>query len=334
MFDRIAILGAGSWGMAMAYMLDKNGKQVKLWEFNANDYRRLVTLRQRPDKLKGVILAPSIDITNDLKYALEDVQLIILAIPSQFLRSVLVSMKKYYIARTGFVSLAKGIENSSLKRMTEIVHEELDIDINLIAALSGPSHAEEVAQDMPTAVVVAGGNPEYLTNLQTTFSNQSFRAYQSDDIIGVELGGALKNIIAIAAGIAAGLKMGDNTMGALITRGLAEISRLGIAMGAKAQTFAGLSGIGDLVTTCSSKHSRNRYVGEKIGQGEKLDNILNNMSMVAEGVATTRSGYVLAQKYDIEMPITNEVYEVLFNNKPPDVAVRELMERKLKAEIW
>ncbi|NOY89004.1 MAG: NAD(P)-dependent glycerol-3-phosphate dehydrogenase [FCB group bacterium] len=334
MFDRIAILGAGSWGMAMAYMLDKNGKQVKLWEFNTDDYRQLVTLRQRSDKLKNLKLAPSIDITNDLKYALEDVQLVILAIPSQFLRSVLVSMKNYHFARTGFVSLAKGIENSSLKRMTEIVSEELDVDPAFVAALSGPSHAEEVAQDMPTAVVVAGSNPEYLTNLQATFSNRSFRAYQSNDIIGVELGGALKNIIAIAAGITAGLKMGDNTMGALITRGLAEISRLGIAMGAQAQTFAGLSGIGDLVTTCSSKHSRNRYVGEKIGQGEKLDNILNNMSMVAEGVATTRSGYALAQKYDIEMPITNEVYEVLFNNKPPDVAVGELMERKLKAEIW
>ncbi|UCE25748.1 MAG: NAD(P)H-dependent glycerol-3-phosphate dehydrogenase, partial [Candidatus Zixiibacteriota bacterium] len=203
-----------------------------------------------------------------------------------------------------------------------------------IATLSGPSHAEEVVSDLPTAVVAAGKSLELIGRIQNIFSNQSFRVYQTDDLCGVELGGSLKNIIAIAAGITAGLGMGDNTMGALITRGLAEITRLGVTMGARPETFAGLSGIGDLVTTCSSRHSRNRYVGEKIGQGMKLADVLAQMTMVAEGVETTRSGNSLAQKYDVEMPITREMYDVLFNDKPPAEAVDDLMGRKLKAEIW
>ncbi|HKK19907.1 MAG TPA: NAD(P)H-dependent glycerol-3-phosphate dehydrogenase, partial [candidate division Zixibacteria bacterium] len=222
----------------------------------------------------------------------------------------------------------------SLLRMSEVIKEVLELSSDRIVSISGPSHAEEVVHDIPTAVVAAGSSADLIAHIQNLFSNQSFRVYQSEDLIGVELGGALKNIIAIAAGIAAGIGTGDNTLGALITRGLAEISRLGTAMGADPLTFSGLSGIGDLVTTCSSRHSRNRFVGYNIGRGEKLKDILAGMTMVAEGVQTTRSGYALAERHQVEMPITREVYNVLFVDKSPSEAMGDLMGRTLKAEIW
>ncbi len=334
MADRIGILGAGSWGMAIAALLEKNGCAVKLWEFNQSDYEKIRDMRYHPDKLKEVRLAASIDVTHDLEHAVSDVSWIVLAVPSQFLRSVLVKLKGRDFKNVGFVNLAKGIETTTLQRMSEVIEQELGVDPAYVSTLSGPSHAEEVAADLPTAVVAAGCSDDVTGKIQSIFSNQTFRVYQTDDLTGVELGGSLKNIIAIGAGITAGLGMGDNTMGALMTRGLAEMTRLGVAMGAQALTFAGLSGIGDLITTCSSRHSRNRFVGEKIGQGEKLKDILASMKMVAEGVQTTRSGYALAEKFQVEMPITNEVYEVLFNDKPPAEAVGDLMGRKLKAEIW
>lgn len=334
MTERMTILGAGSWGMAIAALLSKNGARVRLWEFNRADYDIIVKERRHPAKLRDVTLDDSIDVTNDLDHAVSDAGCVVLAIPSQSLRSVLVNMKRRDLSGIGFVNLAKGIETGSLKRMSEVIGEELGVDPARIATLSGPSHAEEVVADLPTAVVAAGLSAEFIGRIQATFSSQTFRVYHTDDLIGVELGGSLKNIIAIAAGITAGLGMGDNTMGALITRGLAEITRLGIAMGAQSQTFAGLSGIGDLITTCNSRHSRNRYVGEKIGQGQKLADVLSGMTMVAEGVQTTRSGYALARKHDVEMPITCEVYEVLFNDKPPAEAVYDLMGRSLKPEIW
>jgi len=234
----------------------------------------------------------------------------------------------------GIINLAKGIETGTLQRMSQVVRETLDIPEQKIMTLSGPSHAEEVALDMPTTVVAAGSDHALVEEMQRIFSNSTFRVYCSNDLIGVELGGALKNIIAIAVGIAAGLNTGDNTLGALITRGLAEISRLGIAMGADPMTFAGLSGVGDLVTTCVSRHSRNRYVGECIGKGETLDEVLERMTMVAEGVQTTRSGKELAKIHQVEMPLTEAVYKVLFENKPPPEAVQELMGRELKPEIW
>ncbi|MEW6412215.1 MAG: NAD(P)H-dependent glycerol-3-phosphate dehydrogenase [Candidatus Zixiibacteriota bacterium] len=334
MAERIGILGAGSWGMAIAALLEKNGCEVKLWEFNKDDYEKIRGLRYHPDKLKEVRLADSIDVTNDLNHAVTDVKWLVLATPSQFLRSVLVKLKDRKFDGVGFVNLAKGIETTTLMRMSEVIEQELSVDPAFVSTLSGPSHAEEVAADLPTAVVAAGSSGDLIRRIQNLFSNQTFRVYQSDDLIGVELGGSLKNIIAIAAGITAGLGMGDNTMGALMTRGLAEMTRLGVTMGAQALTFAGLSGIGDLITTCSSRHSRNRYVGEHIGRGEKLKDVLASMKMVAEGVQTTRSGFTLAEKYQVEMPITKEVYEVLFNGKPPAEAVGDLMGRKLKAEIW
>ncbi|UCD64400.1 MAG: NAD(P)-dependent glycerol-3-phosphate dehydrogenase [Candidatus Zixiibacteriota bacterium] len=334
MAERIAVLGAGSWGLAVAALLDRNGADVRLWEFNRPDYEKLVELRCHPDKLKQLTLADSIDITNDIEYAVEDAAWLVLAVPSQYLRSALARLSGRDFAGVRLVNLAKGIETSTLMRMSEVVTEQLGVDLEAVSTLSGPSHAEEVAADLPTAVVAAGPSLKLIADVQRIFSDRTFRVYASDDLLGVELGGSLKNIIAIAAGITAGLGLGDNTMGALLTRGLAEITRLGVTMGAQPRTFAGLSGVGDLITTCSSKHSRNRYVGEKIGRGEKLADILAGMTMVAEGVETARSGHALARKYGVEMPITNEVYEVLFNNKPPAEAVGDLMGRTLKAEIW
>lgn len=334
MFEKVAILGAGSWGMAIARLLHNNGTAVTLWEYDRVEYEKLVKFRGHPEKLKGFELPASIAVTNNLEETVADCGLIVLAVPSQFLRSVLRLLRGKVDSRIGLVNLAKGIETKTLKRMSEIIAEELQPPHQRVITLSGPSHAEEVILDMPTAVVAAGHDDEFVTDTQRVFSNNSFRVYKSDDLIGVELGGSLKNIIAIAAGIADGLGMGDNSRGAIITRGLAEIARLGVAMGAKAETYAGLSGIGDLVTTCTSRHSRNRFVGERIGKGEKLQNILDGMSMVAEGVETTRSGYELAGLHKVEMPITTEVYQVLFADKPPVAAVEELMGRQLKAEIW
>lgn len=320
--------------MAVARLLHSNGAGVTLWEYSPADYKVLMKYRGHPDKLKNLRLDDTIDLTNSLRDAIAQADLVVLAVPSQHLRDVLIELNKYNPKAQGYVNLAKGIETGSLKRMSEIIDEVLGVSQDRIVSVSGPSHAEEVVQDMPTAVVAAGGSPDLISHIQSLFSNLSFRVYQSDDLIGVELGGALKNIIAIAAGIAAGIGTGDNTLGALITRGLAEISRLGAAMGADPLTFSGLSGIGDLVTTCSSRHSRNRHVGFKIGQGEKLNDILAGMTMVAEGVQTTRSGFALARKHDVEMPIAREVHNVLFDDKSPADAMGDLMGRTLKAEIW
>lgn len=320
--------------MAIARLLCNNGAIVTLWEFDTTEYEKLLKYRCIPEKLKGFQLPPSVRITNDLNEAITDSQLITLVVPSQSLRSVLQKLKGRLSSGTGLVNLAKGIEMETLSRMSEVITDELNIPPERVATLSGPSHAEEVVLDIPTTVVAASPGIDFVAGIQESFSSQHFRVYRSDDLTGVELGGSLKNIIAIAVGIADGLGMGDNTRGALITRGLAEITRLGAAMDAEPETFAGLSGIGDLVTTCISRHSRNRYVGEKIGQGLKLPEVLDSMHMVAEGVATTRSGYRLSELHKVEMPITNQVYQMLFQNKPPAVAVGELMGRKLKAEIW
>ncbi len=333
MAEKVAILGAGSWGMAIADLLSGNGHEVTLWEFDPGEFDKLNRFRTIPDKLKDFRLPESVVLTNDLSAAVVGATLIVLAVPSQSLRSVLRTLGRFP-AGAGMVNLAKGVENGTLKRMSEVIEEELKLAPDKIATLSGPSHAEEVVRGLPTTVVVAGKPETFVVSLQEIFSSQFFRVYFCDDLVGVELGGALKNIIAIASGIADGLGMGDNTRGALITRGLAEITRLGLAMGAQTQTFAGLSGIGDLVTTCSSRHSRNRYVGERLGLGEKLDDILSEMSMVAEGVQTTKSGYELARNFTVEMPITAEVYRVLFEDKPARQAVEELMGRELKSEVW
>jgi len=334
MAETVAILGAGSWGLAIAGLLHGNGHNVSLWEFNRTDYDLLLRHRTHPDKLPKCFLSDDVRITNDINEVVEGCSLLVLAVPSQYLRSALEQLGSPHPDILGVVNLAKGIETGSLNRMSQVMADALGIPSEKIAVISGPSHAEEVTLDLPTAVVAAGTGTELVRSLQSAFSNSSFRVYESSDMIGVELGGSLKNIIAIAVGIAAGLGMGDNTLGALITRGLAEISRLGVTMGADPLTFSGLSGVGDLVTTCASKHSRNRQVGERIGRGEKLKDILSSMAMIAEGVDTTRSGYRLAQLHKVEMPITSEVYQMLFKDKPPAQAVGELMGRSLKAEVW
>ena len=334
MVERVAILGAGSWGLAIAGLLHGNGHNVSLWEFNRSDYDLLRQHRTHPDKLPNCHLSDDVRISNDINEAVEGCSLLVLAVPSQYLRSALEQLGSLHPDILGVVNLAKGIEIGSLKRMSQVMADTIGISSDKIATISGPSHAEEVTLDLPTAVVAAGTGAELVRRLQSVFSNATFRVYESGDLIGVELGGALKNIIAIAVGIAAGLGMGDNTLGALITRGLAEISRLGVTMGAEPLTFSGLSCVGDLVTTCASQHSRNRYVGVHIGRGKTLDEVLSGMSMVAEGVETTRSGRELARLHQVEMPITEIVYQVLFENKPSSEAVGELMERQLKSEIW
>jgi len=334
MAKRVAILGAGSWGMAVSRLLSLKGCEITMWEHDVGDFRRLVATRANEDKLADFRLPEGVNLTDSLSDAVEGAEVIVVVVSSQHVRSVVRAIKDRIGVDTDVVNLAKGIEKGTLKRMSEVIGEETDLAMDRIATVSGPSHAEEVVLDMPTTVVAASVSEELAASVQELFSVGNFRVYKSDDVTGVELGGSLKNIIAIAAGIADGLSLGDNTKGALITRGLAEITRLGVAMGARAETFAGLSGIGDLVTTCFSRHSRNRYVGEKMGQGEKLDDVLAGMTMIAEGVETTRSGFDLARRHEVEMPITDEVYRVLFENKNAREALGNLMERRLRAEIW
>ncbi len=332
--ERITILGAGSWGLAIARLLQLNGHNLTMWEFNSLEADRLRQLRTIPEKLPGFQLAESVVVTDNINEATAEADLIVLAVPAQVVRPVLKSMTGSLNPNVGIINLAKGIEANTLCRISEVVTAETKLPLDQFAVLSGPSHAEEVMNDMPTTVVAGGTNESFTARIQTMFSRQTFRVYQSSDLVGVEFGGSLKNIIAIAAGIAAGLEFGDNTIGALLTRGLAEVTRLGVVAGAKQETFAGLSGLGDLVTTCISRHSRNRQVGLRIAEGEKLDQIVSTMAMVAEGVETTRSGYALAQKLNVEMPITTEIYKVLFENKPATEAIGDLMGRELKAEVW
>jgi glycerol-3-phosphate dehydrogenase (NAD(P)+) len=333
--EKIAILGAGSWGIAIAGLLHTNGHIVRLWEFNKTDCDNLLRNRCHKTKLPGIIIPDEITITNNLGESIDAADYIVFALPSQRIRQVCQSLDKIVTSPGQYINLAKGLEIESLKRMSEVIRSTITHSSeDSIATLSGPSHAEEVSRNIPTSVVAGSKSPEFARQVQNLFNNRSFRVYSSQDIIGVELGGSLKNVIAIASGITQGIGFGDNTTGALLTRGLAEISRMGIKLGADPLTFAGLSGIGDLITTCVSKHSRNRYVGEHIGRGEKLKEVLDGMTMVAEGVDTCRSAYALSQKYNVEMPIMAEVHKVLFEDKPVVEAVSALMGRTLKEEIW
>ncbi|MDD4310574.1 MAG: NAD(P)-dependent glycerol-3-phosphate dehydrogenase [Candidatus Cloacimonetes bacterium] len=333
----ISIIGGGGWGLALAKLLHNNGHKILVWEYNA---RYLATLRDTNANdllLKGIVLPTGISYTSsfaDLQSFTPEI--IIIATPVQFIRNTLRQTDPTLWTSANLlavISVSKGIEETSLKTVDAILQDELPAAIwNKICALSGPSHAEEVARELPTTVVIAGSDDALLQKLQVIFSNSYFRAYRSSDMVGVEIGGAVKNIIAIAAGIVLGLGFGDNTIGALLTRGIVEISRLGIAMNAKPETFLGLSGIGDLITTATSPHSRNRYVGVEIGKGRKLKDILAEMNMVAEGVATTRSVYHLAQQLQVDMPIVTQVYQALYMDKNPQEAIIELMTRELKAE--
>lgn len=332
---KIAVLGAGSWGIASSVLLYSNGHQVTLWEFDHQEMSKLQREREHKQKLPGIIIPKEIEITDDLTSATLGAEMLVLALPSHTVREVAKKVAMIDLNDPIIVNLAKGIENETLCRMSEVLKEELSSNpYDKIATLSGPSHAEEVSRKIPTTVVVAGFQEKIAKKIQRTFMNPYFRVYTNSDIVGVELGGSLKNVIAIASGICDGMGLGDNSRGALITRGLAEIIRLGEKLGAKRETFAGLSGLGDLVTTCISQYSRNRFVGEQIGKGKTLDQVLKEMSMVAEGVKTTRSAYQLSLKHKVEMPITQQIYKVLFEDKQPQQAIGELMTRDPKSEIW
>lgn len=329
----IAVLGAGGWGLAIARHLDRLGHDVRLWEFDPAASESLRTTRALPDKLPGIRLPESVSVDSNLDVVLEGANLYVFVTPSTVLRATAARVAQSGVAGRLIVSLSKGIDIQSGERMTQILSDELG-DVAAVA-LVGPSHAEEVARDVPTALVAASVSAENAQATQDVFSSERLRVYTSDDPIGVELGAALKNIVAIAAGIVDGLgfESSDNMKGALVTRGLAEITRLGVRMGAKAETFAGLSGVGDLVTTCLSRHSRNRYVGEEVGKGRSLDEVLGGMSMVAEGVTTTQAALRLAEKLDVDMPIARAVHAVLFDKVPAALALEQLMTRPGQPEI-
>jgi glycerol-3-phosphate dehydrogenase (NAD(P)+) len=327
---RVGVIGAGSWGTALAKVLCENGHQVTLWARQAQLVAKLERERYNTQYLPGVPLPASLHFTTDLAEATHAAEFVLIAVPSHGLRAVVQQFSRLP-SDCILISAVKGIETDSLMRMSEVITSLLGESAPVVV-LSGPTLAAEVADQIPTAAVVAGRDLAAAKAVQEIFMNPYFRVYAHHDMIGVELGGALKNIIALAAGITDGVGFGDNTKAALMTRGLVEITRLGTKLGAETTTFAGLSGMGDLFVTCMSFKSRNRYVGEQIGKGRTLQEILQGMVMVAEGVRTTQAAYRLAQQAGVEMPITTEVYRVLFENKNPQQAVRALMTREAKVE--
>jgi len=330
---KIAVMGAGGWGTTLAILLYRNGHNVTLWEYNGEYADTLKEYRENFYYLPKIKIPNGINITNDIEYAVKRKDIILITTPTQFIRNNLNPLKDFKFKNEILISASKGIENHSLMLVSDILCDMFRYGKkHNVACLSGPSHAEEVSRKIPTAVVVASSNKKNNSLLQKVFSNNYFRVYTSLDLKGVEIGGALKNVIAIAAGISDGAGFGDNTKAAIMTRGINEIMRLGLKLKAHKETFFGLSGIGDLIVTCSSKHSRNRFVGEQIGEGKKLKIVLKEMKMVAEGVATTQSAYELSRINKIELPIVEQVYQILFKNKNPYVATKALMERTLKIE--
>ncbi|MDF2571570.1 MAG: hypothetical protein K0R55_3174 [Sporomusa sp.] len=329
----IAVIGAGSWGTALAAVLGQKHQSVTLWVRSAELRGQIQTTRENTSYLPGCKLPKSVTVTHKLCEAASDSTLIVLATPSHAVRQTAAELAPYIDANSIIVSAAKGLELTSVKRMSEVIAEELPLIAGQIAVLSGPNHAEEVALGHPTATVAAATSRKVAEYVQDTFMLPYFRVYTNPDINGVELAGALKNIIALGAGIADGLGFGDNTKSALMTRGLAEIARLGIAMGANPLTFAGLAGIGDLIATCTSVHSRNRRAGIMLAAGKTVDQIQVETSMVVEGIRATKAAYQLAANYAVDMPITEQIYHVLYQNKSPKEAVLELMTRSRTHEV-
>lgn len=323
----ISILGAGSWGCTIACHLFRKGYNIRLWDKREEILR--ISRTGRCQKIKDMPIPGEIRLEHELQSALTNSDLVVFALPSQAMREVCREVAAF-VKNGLFLSLVKGIENNSLKRMSEVILDE--IEGGEVAVLSGPSHAEEVCRNLPTACVVTGYNMNFAESIQNIFKSDRLRIYTNPDIIGVELAGALKNIIAIACGVSDGLGFGDNTKAALMTRGLAEMSRLGQAMGASLHTFSGLAGIGDLIATCTSSHSRNRNLGEALAHGKSLDEALEKLGMVAEGVPTTRSATQLGKKFSVELPITNEVHAILFEKKEPSRAVEALLSRGVSSE--
>lgn len=325
---KISVIGFGSWGIALACLLDKNGHNVLAWDMEAYVNELHKTRRNR--YIPEVIIPSSIGITHDVKAAGEHAEIFVIALPSKAIAMVATQFAQYFSSERVVVSGAKGLEETRQIRISEYLHE-ISPDLRFVA-LTGPSHAEEVLKNIPTAVVAASKCKETASVVQAIFSSENFRVYTSSDLIGAEIGGALKNVIALAAGCSDGLGFGDNTKAALITRGIAEITRFGIKLGAKEQTFAGLSGIGDLIVTCASKHSRNWRAGFSLAQGKSLVETLKNIGMVVEGVDTAKTAQKLAYKHGVSMPIVEEINKVLFEGKSPKNSVSDLMLREKKEE--
>lgn len=327
---KAGVIGSGSWGTALARVLSKNGHEVTLWSRREEESRMLREERENKSKLPGVKLPDDILCTTDLEQTVEGKDILVLATASPSIRSMAKKMAPYVAAGQLIVDVSKGIEESTLMILTDVIAQE--IPQCRAAVLSGPSHAEEVGRDIPTTVVAGAKDRETAEYIQNLFMNKVFRVYTSPDMLGIELGGALKNVIALAAGAADGLGCGDNTKAALITRGIAEMSRLGVAMGGHIETFNGLTGIGDLIVTCASMHSRNRRAGILIGQGKTMQEAMDEVKMVVEGVNSAKAAKILAEKYKIDMPIVQEVNKVLFEDKPAREALADLMLRDKKIE--
>ncbi|MEG1311294.1 MAG: NAD(P)H-dependent glycerol-3-phosphate dehydrogenase [Romboutsia sp.] len=329
--EKICVLGAGSWGSALALVVAKKGYQVSMWTLNEEQANKINKTKENIDYLPGVLFPNNITVSTNIEESVKDSKIIVLAVPSQAIRSVSSQIKSFIKDEQIIVDVAKGLEKGTGFRLSEVCEQELPN--NPYVALSGPSHAEEVAKDIPTTVVVASENLEIAQVVQDIFMTPKFRVYTNPDIVGVELGGALKNIVAFGAGVCDGLGLGDNAKAALMTRGIREISRLGAAMGANVSTFAGLSGIGDLIVTCTSMHSRNRRAGILIGQGKSLDETLKEVKMVVEGITATEVAYEVAKKLNIDMPITNAIYSVLHKGSSANEVVIELMMRNKTHEM-
>ena len=327
---KIGIIGAGSWGSALAVLLHNNGHEICIWSALENEIKMLNETHEHK-ALAGVKLAEDMVFTTNLNEAVEGKDLLVLAVASPYTRSTAHQMKNIVAEGQMIVNVAKGIEEKTLMTLSEIIEEE--VPQAKVAVMSGPSHAEEVGRGIPTTIVVGAKSKKTAEYIQNIFMSEVFRVYISPDVLGIELGGSLKNVVALAAGIADGLGYGDNTKAALITRGITEIARLGTAMGGKFETFCGLTGIGDLIVTCASMHSRNRRAGILIGQGYTMEEAMKEVNMVVEGVYSAKAAMALAEKYQVQLPIIEQVNEVLFANKPADQAVKELMLRDKKMEI-
>jgi len=333
--EKIVVMGAGSWGTALSVLLAEKGNDVTLWEFNPIQAQKIKEERENKDYLSGVKFPDNLKITNEIEGLLKEANYLVLSIPSQYVRSIVEKIANQIHPNLIIINTGKGIEVSSQKRLSEVIKDELYGKYhNNIVVLSGPTHAEEVAKKIPSAIVAASQDKEKAKKVQELFNTNYFRVYINTDMVGVEIGGSIKNCIAIAAGIVDGMGFGDNSKAAIITRGLAEIMRFGKVYGAYEATFSGLSGIGDLIVTCTSKHSRNRYVGENLGKGKKIKEVLESMIMVAEGVPTVKAVYEISKLKDISMPIIESLHKIMYENANLKEELELLMTRDLKEEFY
>ena len=330
MTEKIAVIGSGSWGVALAMLLNSNGHDVKIWSYSEEE-ARIINEEKKCKFLPNITIPEGLKCYTSLEETLKDTKIILIVTPSNVIRTTINNMLPYLNDEQVFVLCSKGMEKETQRVYTEVIKEICPN--NMVSALSGPSHAEEVSEGIPTAVVISSEDDALSERLQAIFMNSRFRVYINDDLLGVEMGGSLKNIIALACGIANGLGYGDNTLAALITRGTVEISRLGVEAGAKRQTFYGLTGVGDLFVTCSSKHSRNRRAGILIGQGKSVEEAVKEVGMVVEGINAVEGAYILAQKHSVSTPFINEMYDIIHKGKTPEEATMNLMSRGKKTEF-